>query len=76
MQTFPTVEQAFARVRREEMRQMVMMKGDEVGNISVALVSHRFRSTEVNLTQTKIGPQNQHKMHSLWGFRTYQRKLL
>ncbi|XP_078164974.1 uncharacterized protein LOC144559739 [Carex rostrata] len=60
MNPFPTVEQAFARVRREEMRQMVMVmvKGDEVGNSPMALVSRGYKSAEVNLTFSKTGPKN------------------
>ncbi|XP_078159285.1 uncharacterized protein LOC144554808 [Carex rostrata] len=59
MNPFPTVEQSFARVRREEMRQVVMMKGDEVGNNPMALVSRGYKPAEVNLTFTKPGPNQE-----------------
>lgn len=44
MQPFPTVEQAYARVRREDMRQAVMMAHTDTTN-AAAMVSHGRKMT-------------------------------
>jgi hypothetical protein len=59
MNPFPTVERAFASVRREEMLQVVMVKGDEAGNHPMAMVSSGYKPAEVNLTFTR--PRSNHE---------------
>lgn len=44
MKPFPTIEQAYAHVRREAVRQAVMITGDSSDNPGVVLASKSFRS--------------------------------
>ncbi|XP_078150031.1 uncharacterized protein LOC144545316 [Carex rostrata] len=51
---FPTVEQAYARVRQEATRQGVMLKGgDEVSQPSMAMISKGYKQPEVKLNLNK-----------------------
>ena len=52
MTPFPTVEQAYARVRREATRQGIMMK-EEITHESMAMVSKGYRQPSVNLSLNK-----------------------
>jgi hypothetical protein len=48
--SFPTVEQAYARVRQETTRQGVMLKsGDEVSQSSMVMISKGYKQLEVKL---------------------------
>jgi hypothetical protein len=54
MTPFPTVEQAYARVRREATRQGIMMKGGEdITHESMAMVSKGYKQPMVNLSLNK-----------------------
>ncbi|XP_078153858.1 uncharacterized protein LOC144549001 isoform X4 [Carex rostrata] len=54
MSPFPTVEQAYARVRREATRQEIMMKGGkDITHESVAMVSKGYKQPMVNLSLNK-----------------------
>jgi hypothetical protein len=47
---FPSVEQAYARVRQEATRQEVMLKGDESSQPSMVMLSKGSKQSEVKLT--------------------------
>ncbi|XP_078173776.1 uncharacterized protein LOC144567504 [Carex rostrata] len=54
MTQFPTLEQAFARVRKEATRQDIMKKGDEgESHIPAAMISRGQRNFEVNYTPNR-----------------------
>ncbi|XP_078153864.1 uncharacterized protein LOC144549002 isoform X4 [Carex rostrata] len=54
MSPFPTVEQAYARVRREATRQGIMMKGGkDITHESVAMVSKGYKQPMINLSLNK-----------------------
>jgi gag-polypeptide of LTR copia-type len=53
MASFPTIEQAYAIVRRETSRQVVMLKGEEEINSSIAMVTRGYKHPEVNFASNK-----------------------
>ncbi|XP_078153883.1 uncharacterized protein LOC144549006 [Carex rostrata] len=53
MTSFPSVEQAYAIVRRETSRQVVMLKGEEGSGNSMAMVSQGYKHLEVNSVSSK-----------------------
>ncbi|XP_078164769.1 uncharacterized protein LOC144559580 [Carex rostrata] len=60
MLPFPTVEQAYGVVRREAIRQSVMLKGEEDGvQNSMAMVSRGYKSYEGNSTLNKNYPSQE-----------------
>jgi phosphotransferase system IIB component len=59
---FPTIEQAYGHVRRENIRQEVMIKGDGGYQNSMAMVSKGYKSTKVRLTLNKNNSVDKSKL--------------
>jgi Retrotransposon gag protein len=53
MASFPTIEQAYAIVRRKTSRQVVMLKGEEEISSSIAMVTRGYKHPEVNFASNK-----------------------
>ena len=53
MASFPTIEQAYAIVRRETSRQVVMLNGEEGIGSSIAMVTRGYKHLEVNFASNK-----------------------